>query len=329
MKLKAIITVKILLVIFIVNLYAYEAVEKEERTFKLNSGAFLELTGDEGNMKVTSWEKNEVWVKIEKRVFARSQKEADRLLKELEIQIEHDDDRLVIRQLKMSENNNFTIFDLLDPDLWTGRGKRDIIVNFELKVPPEIKMRLENDEGDINVTNVNGDIDIVVDEGDVIMENCTLGMTNIDIDEGDLKFYQLTGVNDRVSVYTDEGDIWMEECDLRNLRLDSDEGNIILKKVVSKSMEIKTDEGDVEVELGVSGEGRYRFYSDEGDIFIFIDKNADLKIKLDTEDGRIRADFDLEITELEDGERVRGEIGRGSSLLEVYTDEGNVELNRR
>ncbi len=329
MKFKANFGLIMLLLIFSVNLYAYEITEKEERTFKFNSGGLLDLTGDDGMIKVTSWDKDEVWVKIVKRAQARSKKEAERLLEKIEVQIEHDNDRLVIRQLRMTDGNKFSLFDLFDPDLWTGLGKRDIRVDFELKVPPEIKLRIENDEGDINITNFSGDIDVILDEGDLSMDDCNLGMTNIDIDEGDLKGFKLTSINDRVSIYTDEGNIWMEECEFGNLRLDCDEGNIILKKVVSKSMELKTDEGDIEAEFEVSGNGRYRFYSDEGDIFIFIDKNADLKIKLDTEDGRIRTNFDLEISESANGERARGKIGRGLSLLEVYTDEGNVELTKR
>lgn len=329
MKFKVLVIFIALLIFSIVNLYAYETTEEQEQTFKLKSGGSLVLVGDEGTIKVSSWDRDEVYLKMIKRARGRTEKEAKRLLEEIEVEIEHDDDRLVIRQIQRSENNNFTLFDLFDPDLWTGNGYRDMSVDFELRVPEEIDIRLENDEGDMDITKVSGDLDIVIDEGDLNMKDCKLGMTYIDIDEGDLNCYNSSCINERLSIYTDEGDIWLEECELSKARIDCDEGDIILKKVVSQSMEINTDEGDVNADIAMSGDGRYRFYSDEGDIFIFVDRNPDIQVKLETEDGRIRTNFDLDVIDLEDGERVRGELGSGRAFLEVYTDEGNVELNYR
>ena len=132
-----------------------------------------------------------------------------------------------------------------------------------------------------------------------------------------------------MNIETDEGRVRLEKGVMKRLSIDCDEGDMYLKRIDAKLIDISADEGDVDLDMNILRNGRYRIYTDEGDVALNIPETVELSVFLEAEDGRIDTDFELEIDELDDGERVRGKIGRGGAKLEVSTDEGNISLEKR
>ena len=312
----------------VTNSYGYEVRSKEEKSFKMNPGSYISVIGNDGYIKIDSWDKNEVHLVITKRAWAQSKREAKERLKRIDIEIEHTNNRLYIRELDSYNDHQFSFWDIFDPDQW-GHHNNSTTVDYELKVPRKVDLRLENDEGDIKVTNLDGDLDIDIDEGELLLKNIKFNDINIDVDEGDIDCYDLKGPKGRLLIGADEGTIRLEKVQMRKLRINCDEGDIILRGIETNTCEIETDEGDIEAKIDFQFNGNYRMYSDEGDVIIFLPKRVNLNYKLETAEGRIISDFDIDITELDDGERARGIIGERGAKLEVYTDEGDISLEKK
>jgi len=311
--------------------FAYEATQREEKTFRMKSGGHITIIGDEGYIRIKSWDKEEVSLRMTKRAWERSRARAEARLEEIEVEIEHDADHLFIRQVDRDERKGFSFWDIFDPDRWR-EGWRDVQVDFDLTVPRRINLKIENDEGEVEIADVQGDLRINVDEGRVNLEKIASDNIRIEVDEGDVTCYQVKEVKDgrgRLYVDSDEGRVRIEGGSFSRLHIYCDEGDVILSQVRSREGNYRTDEGDIEADIDILKNGKYRLMTDEGDIFIILPKDVDVRIHLETEEGYIRTDFPLSIKKWEEGQRAEGTIGKGTARLNAYTDEGDIFLEEK
>ena len=294
----------------------------------MTPGGHISIEGDEGFIKVNSWDKPEVHLVMTKRAWGRSKKDAERNLKKIEIRISEYNNRLDIKLVKPKERNTYSLWDLFDPDTWGEHG-RFPTVDFELTVPRESHLSLVNDEGDVEVKSIIGDVEIQVDEGDIEISDIQFNELNLSIDEGDIDGNSLNNPDGRLTIKVDEGDIFFENVSVRRLRVECDEGDITIHNLSCNSCNITTDEGDVELDISPEKNYRYRIYADEGNVSFYLPHDPDVKLDLEAEDGGIRSDFDVRISKKDDRRRCRDTIGEGNNLIEVYTDEGTIYLRKK
>jgi hypothetical protein len=311
-----------------VNSYCNEIKKIEEKSFKMKPGGHISVEGDEGFIKINSWDKAEVNLVMTKRAWGKSQEDAEQNLKKIEVEINENDNRLDIKLVKERDEKNHSFWDLFDRDTWReiGRSPR---VDFELTVPKEINLNLVNDEGDVIVKSIIGDVEIRVDEGDIEINDVAFNELNLAVDEGDINGVDLKNPDGRLTIKVDEGDVLFENVSLRRLRVECDEGGITFKKLSCNSCSIATDEGDVDLDIVLNDNDRYRVSSDEGDLSFDLPNNPDVKLDLESQDGDIRSDFNVSISKNDDRRICRETIGNGNAFIEAYTDEGTIYLKRR
>lgn len=318
----------LLIFCFSITSYCAEVKKVEEKTFKIEPGGYVSVEGDEGFIKVNSWDKPEVHLIMTKRAWGRSETDAEKNLEKIDIRIDDYDNRLEIKLITTREQKDISFWDLFDPDTWGEHG-RSPTVDFELTVPKEINLNLANDEGDVEVKSIFGDVEVNVDEGDIKISDIEFNELNLATDEGDIDGVNLKNPNGRLSIEVDEGDVLFENVNIRRLKVECDEGDITFKNLSCNSCNISTDEGDVELDISSIKNDRYRISGDEGNISFYLPDNPDVKLDLETQDGAIRSDFDVRISKKEDGRVCRDTIGNGNALIEVYTDEGTIYLKKR
>lgn len=306
------------------SLWAAEAKKVEKKNFKMRQGGYITVIGDNGLISVESWNRAEVEVTITKRVWDSSRRRAEARLKKLRIDSDHRGDRLVIRYVGDERRGEFKFFDLFDPDNWHGRQSPE--VDFELKVPQEVDLRLENDEGDIEVFGVTGDFELDVDEGDLVISKIKFRDLDVVVDEGNVEISDFESDQGRLTVEADEGEVVIKDGIAERVEVDCDEGDIFIQEVSMLNCTISADEGDLEVEIHLEKNGDYVLDTDEGDIRVWIDKDPDVELDLQTDEGSIRSDFRLDIEELDDGERISQVLKRGGARLQIFADEGDIIL---
>lgn len=305
-----------------------EVKKTEEKTFRMNPGGYVIVEGDEGFIKVNSWDKSEVHLLMTKRAWGRSQRDAERELEKLEVEIDETDNRLKISLVKPKETREYSFWDLFDPDTWEN-FRRTRTVDFELTVPQQINLNLTNDEGDVTVNSIHGDVEIHVDEGDLEISDIEFNIMNLYLDEGDIDGSKLDHPDGRLSIKLDEGDTIIEDANLERLRVECDEGDIIFKNLTCEYCSISTDEGDIELGISPKENDHYQVTTDEGNITFNLPEDADVKLDLEAEDGSIRSDFDVKIYRQQDGRRCRDMLGQGNSSIEASTDEGTIYIRRQ
>lgn len=310
---------------FFQSLLGGELKSEEEKTFKMKSGGSITIIGDEGTIKIYSWDKQEVYLKITRRVWDRNSRRAEEIMENLEIEIEHSDNRLYIREIDVQKHFRFS--NIFHSDKWRRHSEHQ--VDYELKVPREINLKIENDEGNVEISEITGSLRLRLDEGDVILNNLESSKIDVDIDEGDVVCKNVRGASSTLFVNIDEGSVRLSNCEFAVIDLESDEGNFILNGLVIKDGDFQSDEGDIEANFSLLPDGRCKMRTDEGDIFIRVPRDFNAQIRFQAREGRIRTDFPVSVKRWGDeGEKLEGVIGENLARLSVYTEEGNITLKK-
>jgi hypothetical protein len=305
-----------------------EITKIEERTFDFNSGGRIQVIGDAGYIRVESWDKNEVFLRYTKRVWDTGRREAERQMEDLQVEISDQPGQLSIRQVPGFEKD-FQFFDIFDPDRW-GHTRHSARIDFELRVPRQCHLLLEADEGDISVKQIEGEVQVNSDEGNIALENLSAGDVSAETDEGEIDCRNLQLEDSRLSLLSDEGTLRAHDVTGRSVWAEADEGDVVLLRIDAGGGKINTDEGDVELEATRFDEGSWNITTDEGDVELFIPPNAGAEISLESNSGTIRSDFTLDrFSDDNNMERLGGRLGEAHGRLEIYTDEGDISLRRR
>jgi hypothetical protein len=313
--------------------FAYAAPRQEisktdERTFDFQSGGRIQVIGDAGFIRVESWDKSEVYLRYTKRVWDSSRRSAERRLEDLQVEISDQPGQLTIRQVPGFEERDFRFFDLFDPDRW-GHSRHASRIDFELKVPRQCHLILESDEGDITVRQIEGEVKVDSDEGNIDLENLSGGEISASADEGNIDCRHVRLDDYRLELISDEGTLRASDVTARSIWAETDEGDIVLLRLNAGGGKINSDEGDIEADFVRFDDGSWSITTEEGDVEFFIPANADAEISLESNDGRIRSDFNLNRISDDHRKRMTGRLGEGRARLEIYTDEGDISLRRR
>lgn len=311
-----------------VSLGAGEISRSDERTFDLKPGSSVTVLADEGDVAVRGWDRGEARIRTRITVFARRRDDAEELLKRIKPDIRLEDSRLIVREPEFGRDGGSGFFDLLDGGFRDGgNGFR---IDYSIDVPVATDVRVDADEGDVELSGLSGRIDVVADEGDVKIENLELTGGRIEADESNLRIRNIRSSGAaRLTISVDEADILLADASLAFLEAEADEGNVILENVTAGSFHLSADEGDIIADFTPDGEGPFRVEADEGDVRLAVPEDASLDVDCRSDEGDARSDFDLDRRRTEEGGRLHGRIGGGQAPLRVIVSEGSITLLRR
>jgi hypothetical protein len=146
---------------------AAELTETIDRTFDVKAGAMVSLTNVNGRVKVTSWDSPKV------RVIARKRVEADRenlqdAMKALRVEMQPSAEGLsiVTKQPKNSEGWA-ALFS------WLAGDHIEAQVQYDITIPRSMNLTVENTNGGISATNVNGRLELETTNGGIDVSGCS------------------------------------------------------------------------------------------------------------------------------------------------------------
>lgn len=320
----------ICLSLFPVLLLAITAEKVVEKSYPLKANGLISLMTDEGSVSIRTWDQDEVRIVMTMKTWGRSDEEANRRLEDLKVDIKTSDQRIDIKERQI-EKEKLNFFDIFESDFWNEQRWRSSVIDFEITTPRQINLTLACDEGDVQITGVEGVMKIRADEGNVVMDDVCIEELLVTCDEGNLRIKGMVeqSASADMKIFMDEGNISLDQCHVSKIQLRSDEGDIIIQNSQMLKMDAHTDEGDVDVALLPVSDGKYDISSDEGDLHITLAPSSDLAVRLKTDEGRISSDFDLSYVRLEEGERMEGTIGSPNAFLKAFTSEGDIRLIRQ
>lgn len=293
-KLLIILLIVLISSFFANNIFADNLKLIKERTLNVKQGEKLFVDASGADIKVDSWNKDEVYVKI----FGNRKAED-----KMKFSIEKNLDGVEVTAKRESS--------------WFFNWGGGYSVRIEVLVPANFDTEIETSGGDILVQNVKGKFDLETSGGDVDLKS-TSGELKISTSGGDITINKHSG-NSKVT--TSGGDITTKEL-IGDLYASTSGGDINLDVINGKVM-AKTSGGDIEIKYDGENKG-INASTSGGDIKLYAPSTLKALVDLETSGGSIDCNFNnYKATKVTRG-RVKGEFNGGGENLICRTTGGDI-----
>lgn len=251
----------------------------KEQTLTTSEGKTLNVKSDLGNVAISTWNKSEAYVKISGN---------DNAKENLTFNIEEKSGDIYIVVEKQ-----------------TGvKYLKEVNLKIEVSIPSKFNSNIKTAGGDINLTEITGDIDMKTAGGNIEIKNVK-GDVNLKTAGGDIKIESSAG---NINAKTAGG----------NIDITGTEGAI----------NAKTAGGDISVKYKGENKG-INLATAGGDVYLNIPENFSAIVDLSTTSGEIKSDFSLnsDVRRYEN-HKMKGTIGSGGELIKCRTTGGNISLEK-
>jgi hypothetical protein len=272
-----------------IDLNAEQYVGKEQKSFAVTGKAELELKTFDGSIEVTSWDKPQVAVTIERR--ASSQAEAETL----KVTAEQTGNRIVLHAVKPERE---------DVHVGWHQGRS---VRFVVTVPRTTDLTATSGDGSISVTGITGRVDVRSGDGS-ISANDVAGDVGIDTGDGSVS---AEGVSGNLKINTGDGSVSIKGQP-RALVAHTGDGSV-----------------SVDVTSATAPVSDWELTTGDGGINVTLPAGFNAQIDAHTGDGGIDANAWGLRASGEDRNDLQGAIGSGGPTLRLRTGDGGITLTKR
>jgi DUF4097 and DUF4098 domain-containing protein YvlB len=226
------------------QLCAGEIRERFEKTYPLKIGGEFRLKNTNGAVQITSWDRAEVKIEAEKVVRARSREEAERIMKDINIDIRQSEG-LVDVDTRLPKRHDGGFWDWI----FSGGSGTSIEVTYWITVPAQVNLAAESVNGEVRAQNISGRAELETTNGRVEVINAS-GSVNAETTNGAIE----------VSL--------MKVTPGETMRFETTNGRIAAEfpEDFSADISASTTNGHVDCDFPMTVQGRIRRTSLEGRI---------------------------------------------------------------
>ncbi len=308
-----------------------EEFKKEfHQSFDVNKGDSLRLRHGDGNVRLISWEKNIIDVKV--RYNADIEVFGIRLGKKHDFDVE----------FRQTENTVYVAGKEASSATIGYQNKNIYEYVYEIHSPDYIKLDLEGEDGNVDIENWKAEIECRIDDGDINLRNIESEKTTIWGEDGDVEIDNLIG---DLTIEVDDGDLILDACETMYCRLEAedgditisrskgsfnivvDDGNVGLKQTEANGLDIHAEDGDVNLDLLSVEMFEADIETDDGDVTVDLDQGFSTSFYISADD----ADYiRIELDDIEDYKEDRttksGSIHGGKGRMKIRTADGNITI---
>ncbi len=324
-----------------------------QKTIEVGRLAELDVFNQSGDVSITGIDSDNINISAVKFIAAENQEEAEKLGEYLEIKASRDANRITIRteHHRTSDKQTSLIKKLLSRE-----DKLYGSINYDIKVPYECRIDLENFEGNVKIDGINADMDITVTSGDLDLQNIsgdieiesTSGKIGISKAKGDILISSaasevtLKETSGTVDITSSSGDKIGEELsgpvtimqssgriDLNklsgNVRIKSSSGNINIEQIQG-AINVLANSGDINISTELNSSDDYFIETEDGNILFEVPADASGRVKLESNTGEIITDMPLSIDTFSRS-KISGSFGQNGPQITLITSSGDIRLN--
>ncbi|MBI5351022.1 MAG: DUF4097 family beta strand repeat protein [Chloroflexi bacterium] len=290
---------------------------EESKTVKVDAKepVILNVLDSAGSVTVIGADVDSVQVKAVKTAYATTQARADEEVKAIKYSLEQTGNTVALTfktPRTVTNPPNINVFNL----------NADTI-DFVITVPNETVLDIETSFGDVDVSDIKGDVTIVNDFGKVTLGNIE-GALSVTNESGDVEAGGVEAGNKNIDLHSGFGRITLGKANGANITIDSNSGAINIDVVrATGTFSINTDFGDTTFESGSAAD--LRIETKSGGVSI-TKVNVANELKVDNDFGEIElkqsfaGSYDLHTNS--GGITVDG----AKNNLKASTDFGNINI---
>lgn len=283
MKLSALI-----LLLAVAPAYAQEEFHLDKE-YVISANGTLDLRASDAKVYITGSSRTSAHVKIDRVVTSRGWTFGDDRFKAT---VEEEGGNIIIRESQVSASVGVIGF---------YREEYKITID----IPRGVSLKVRGDDGDYFIKNIQGSIDLQLDDADAELVGCT-------------------GDNFRFRV--DDGDISLDEG-RGTLSIDGDDADVHIYKGQFTKIDARIDDGDLVIETSLAEKGIYRLESEDGLVALTVTGgNGEFDVRHD--DARVTTEGKFQKKEQTESRTILS-LGTGGAQVDIRADDGRVRLAAR
>ena len=204
------------------NIFGEDLKVIEEKSFPISPGKNLKVDASSGGVSVTSWDKNEVYIKI-----LGNEKAEDKM----KFKFYNDENKV-----EVIAKRKHWLFD------WFSSG---IKLHYEIKVPTNFNVKVETSGGSVYTANISGDLNISTSGGSIKFENVD-GVFDMSTSGGSISGINFKG---NLDASTSGGSLNLSGSDSK-IKASTSGGGIYLDyEGINKGIYLSTSGGGIQIKL--------------------------------------------------------------------------------
>jgi len=260
-----------LFLLFIVNFSAFGAVSMVEldkvieKSYPIEADGTFDVTNRYGNVDITTWDKQQIDIKITISVKTSNQKKADEIFDRIDFKfMDRKDYVTAITEIESKNNSWFN---------WGSWSSTDYQINYDVKMPASVHLKCTNKYGNTYLDDLNNGAELVMKYGNIRMGSVEGEMT-LDLGYGKIEFGDV-GDLDAIIKYSG-----IKGSSTQDMKIDSKYSNIKLGDVKELKADTKYDSYVIEKIGRIDNIGKYDGWSiGEVDDVLIDSKYTGIKIE--------------------------------------------------
>jgi DUF4097 and DUF4098 domain-containing protein YvlB len=215
---------------------------------------------------------------------------------------------------------------------YTARNTR-VSVDYTVTAPAGTSVFAHSMSGDVNVTNIKGEVRADTVSGDVTATG-TPAATLVRTVSGNATASGIDHQNE-LRVSTISGNVTIRSARARSVDADSTSGDVALTDVMCDRATVKAFSGDITYSGALAKAGRYQFNSQSGDVHLTLVGTSGFELDASTFSGSVGSDFPVTVPAGQpvsgQGSRksLRGVVGTGGPTLSIRTFSGDITIAKK
>ena len=261
-----------------------------DKNYSVNATGTIDLGTSDARVFITGSKRANVHVKIDREVTAQGIVFGGD--QEFRVEVVEESGNLRLREKKTGTSISVV-------------GAYNEKYRIEIEAPEGMSLVIRGDDGDYYIKNVNGSMDMSLDDADVELSECKGDKFRFRLDDGDLKMDQGKG----------------------SLDIDGDDSDVAIYNAKFNSINADVDDGDLRIETSLDNNGQYFFESQDGLIALTVmSGGGEFEIRHDDGDISTQGEFNV-ITKGEKTTRLS--LPKGSAKINMRADDANIRLATR
>ncbi|RKU05946.1 hypothetical protein C6502_20890 [Candidatus Poribacteria bacterium] len=303
-----------------------------ERSFQVTPGGRLTVDSDRGSIEVRAADRDQVDVKIERKVKRGRKWSVEEVLEDLPITFDHSDGGVTIRA-KYGEKNSWP---------WN-RERNRLGVKFLITVPQRYNVDLKTLGGGISVADLAGEVRSQTSGGSLrigsikgpVWGRTSGGSIKLEGTQGDADVKTSGGkitigsVAGAVQAKTSGGSISIDKA-TGGVNAKTSGGSITVEEVMG-SINAKTSGGSIKAYISRQPEGDCSLETSGGSVTAYLVEDIGVDVEARTSGGSVSTD--VPIATVVQGKvrknRLQGAINGGGPLLKLRTSGGSIRLRKK
>lgn len=293
--------------ILISSLLATQQVYNYEGNHKIEEGKTLHLNSNDAEVTIKGTDRKDVFIEIHREATGNASNS-----EEFTFDIEEREGDLYISEKRVKDLNKMLSY--LNIKNYT----------IDLFVPKNVNLKIEGDDDNYDISNINKNINLDFEDGDANIYDCFTDNINLKVDDGNIN---LDNVEANVQLHIEDGNLITNHCNLDDFNAKIDDGDIKMNQTTCRDTKIQLQDGDIILD---KVNGQLRIGLEDGNLYVkelssnYVDvKCEDCEIDLN---AHMMDNSDYEFI-MEDG-GLNLNLLSGGGTIDVKCEDGDVDINR-